>query len=112
MRESKVLRVIICIIAIVFVAHQVYSSAYKPITTVSAQYYTAEEGFLINGIVIREEKIITTNTKGTLHFTLFDGERVAKTPILLSPPSLGGRTVGDHLSLILRLNSHKIQICE
>ena len=78
MRESKVLRVIICIIAIVFIAHQVYSSAYKPITTVSAQYYTAEEGFLINGIVIREEKIITTNTKGTLHFTLFDGERVAK----------------------------------
>lgn len=82
MRESKVLRVIICIIAVVFVAHQVYSSAYKPITTVSAEYYTAVEGFQINGIVIREEKIITADTSGALHFTLSDGERVAKDGII------------------------------
>lgn len=78
MRESKLLRIVICIIAVVFVAHQIYSSAYKPITTVSAEYYTAEEGFAINATVIREEKIITTDTTGALHFTLSDGERVAK----------------------------------
>ncbi len=82
MREHKVLRIIICIIAVVFVVHQVYSSAYKPITTVSAEYYTAVEGFQINGIVIREEKIITTDTVGTLHFTLSDGERVAKDGVI------------------------------
>ena len=28
-----------------------------------------------------------------------NGERVAHTPIRLLPPSLGGRTVGDHLLL-------------
>lgn len=66
----------------VFIAHQVYSSAYKPITTVSAEYYTAVEGFQINGIVIREEKIITADTTGALHFTLSDGERVAKNGII------------------------------
>lgn len=82
MRDSKVLRVIICIIAVVFVAHQVYSSAYKPITTVSAEYYTAVEGFQINGTVIREEKIITSDTSGVLHFTLSDGERVAKDGVI------------------------------
>jgi len=82
MREHKALRIIICIIAVVFVVHQVYSSAYKPITTVSAEYYTAVEGFQINGIVIREEKIITSDTTGTLHFTLSDGERVAKDGII------------------------------
>ncbi|MBQ8740053.1 MAG: hypothetical protein IJY79_00705 [Clostridia bacterium] len=82
MREHKALRLIICIIAVVFVAHQVYSSAYKPITTVSAEYYTAVEGFQINGIVIREEKIITSDTAGTLHFTLSDGERVAKDGVI------------------------------
>lgn len=78
MRESKVLRIIIGIIAIVFVVHQIYSSAYKPITTVSAEYYTAVEGFQINAIVIREEKIIKCDTDGTLHFTLSNGERVSK----------------------------------
>jgi len=78
MRDSKLLRIIICIIAVVFVTHQVYSSAYKPITTVSAEYYTAVEGFQINAVVIREEKVITSDTTGALHFTLSDGERVAK----------------------------------
>ncbi len=78
MREHKALKIIICIIAVVFVAHQLYSSYYKPVVTVSAQYHTAVEGFNINGIFIREEKIVNTNTTGTLHFVLSDGERVAK----------------------------------
>lgn len=82
MRESKLLRIVICVIAVVFVAHQVYSSAYKPITTVSAEYYTAVEGFQINAVIIREEKIITADTTGALHFTLSDGERVAKDGVI------------------------------
>ena len=82
MRESKLLRVIICIIAIVFVVHQVYSSAYKPITTVSAEYHTAVEGLQINAVIIREEKVVTADTSGTLHFALEDGERVAKNGII------------------------------
>lgn len=78
MREGKALRIILCIIAVVFVVHQIYSSVYKPITTVSAEYYTATEGFQISAVVVREEKIITSDTSGTLHFVLSDGERVAK----------------------------------
>ena len=82
MRDNKALRIIVCLIAVVFVAHQVYSSAYKPITTASAEYYTAVEGFNISGIVIREEKIITADTNGVLHFTVADGERAAKNGII------------------------------
>lgn len=78
MRDNKVLRIILCIIAIVFIVHQIYSSTYKPVTTVSAEYYTAVEGFQINTIIIREESVITSNTDGALHFTVADGERVAK----------------------------------
>lgn len=78
MRENKALKIIIGAIAIVFIAHQIYSSAYKPMTTVSAEYYTAVEGFKINAVIIREEKIITSDTTGTLHFVLSNGERVAK----------------------------------
>lgn len=82
MREHKALRVIICIIAIVFIVHQIYSSAYKPITTASAEYYTAVNGFNITGIIIREEKIIASDTSGTLHFVLDNGERVAKNGVI------------------------------
>ena len=41
-----------------------------------------------------------------------NGDLVAKTPILLFPPSRGGRTVGDHSSRIASENSHKSQIWE
>ncbi len=78
MRDNKLLKITLCIIAIVFIVHQVYSSTYKPITTVSAEYYTAVEGFPINTIIIREESVVTSDVKGALHFTLSDGERVAK----------------------------------
>lgn len=78
MYDSKALRIILCIIAIVFFGHQLYSFAYKPITTVSAEYDTVAQGFNINGIVIREEKVIDSNKSGALHFVLSNGERVAK----------------------------------
>lgn len=78
MYDSKALRIILCIVAIVFLGHQIYSFAYKPITTVSAEYQTVTQGFNINGIVIREEKIIDSDKSGALHFVLSNGERVAK----------------------------------
>lgn len=78
MGEHKALKVILCIILVVFIGNQIYSSVYKPITTVSAEHYTATEGFKIQGIIIREEKTIASNHSGALHFVLSSGERVAK----------------------------------
>lgn len=78
MFNSKALRVILCIVAVVFFGNQIYSFAYKPITTVTAEYQTVTQGFNINGIVIREEKVINSNKAGALHFVLANGERVAK----------------------------------
>lgn len=78
MRDGKILKIILCLMALVFVIHQIYSSTYKPITTISAEYYTTTEGFQIEGTIIREEQVITSSTTGTLHFILSDGERVAK----------------------------------
>ncbi len=78
MFNSKALRVILCIVAVVFFGNQIYSFAYKPITTVTAEYQTVTQGFNISGIVIREEKVINSNKSGALHFVLANGERVAK----------------------------------
>ncbi len=82
MGEHKALKVILCIILVVFIGNQIYSSVYKPITTVSAEHYTATEGFKIQGIVIREEKTITSNHSGAMHFVLGSGERVAKNGVI------------------------------
>ena len=82
MRDNKAIKIILCMILIVFIGHQIYSSTYKPITTVSAEYYTATKGFQINGIIIRDEEIISNNTSGALHFVLANGERVAKDGII------------------------------
>lgn len=78
MREHRVLKILLCVIVIVFAAHQIYTSAYKPITTVSAEYGTVTEGLPISVTVFREEQIIESDTTGVLHFAVADGERVAK----------------------------------
>ncbi len=82
MREHKILKTFLCVLTVVFIVHQVYSSTYKPITTASAESYTAVDGFKINATIIREEKIITADTSGALHFVLGDGERVAKDGVI------------------------------
>ena len=41
-----------------------------------------------------------------------DGEREAKTPTRVLPPSLGGRTVGENFSLFASEKPHITQTCE
>ncbi len=107
MGEHKALKVILCIILVVFIGHQIYSSAYKPITTVSAEYYTATEGFQINGIVIREEKIIDTNQSGALHFVLSSGERVEKNGVIANIYSSADTSVS-----VNRIEQLKLRIAD
>lgn len=82
MREHKVLRAFLCAIALIFVLHQIYSSVYKPITTVSAEYATVIDGLNITGVIIREERIITNGKSGALHFLVSDGSRVSKNGVV------------------------------
>ncbi len=82
MREHKILRWFLCIIALVFVAHQIYSSTYKPITTISAEFSEMVDGLDITGVIIRQEKIITNSKSGALHFVAENGERVAKDGVI------------------------------
>lgn len=78
MKKISPIKVVVGVLALTFLIHQFISSVYKPITTESAQYYTSNDGFDINGIVIRNEKIIKSKTEGVLHFLIDDGSRVSK----------------------------------
>lgn len=78
MSKSSLPKILIGILAAVFIIHQLYSAVYKPITTQSASFYTATDGLDITGFVIRKEHIITNDTNDVLHFAIESGERVAK----------------------------------
>ena len=78
MRGSNVLKILLFLLVFSFVAHQIYSSVYKPITTENVNYYEAVEGLNITGVIMRKEYLVESNTDGVYHFLLDDGARVAK----------------------------------
>lgn len=78
MKDHKVLKVFVIVLVSLFFAHQLYSSAYKPITTVSAEYAKVTDGIKAQGTVVRSESYITSQSGGVLHFLVPDGEHVAK----------------------------------
>ena len=78
MAKNTLPKILIGLLAAVFIFHQVYSAVYKPITTQSAEFYTATDGLNITGFVIRKEHVIESNTNNVLHFATQSGERVAK----------------------------------
>ncbi|MBO4433283.1 MAG: hypothetical protein J5852_07125 [Clostridia bacterium] len=78
MREHLGLKILLLLIAIIFVAHQLYSSFYKPIGTETAEYFEVVSGVSAQGVIIRSEKIITNDTSGALHYITTDGTRAAK----------------------------------
>lgn len=78
MKGSSVFRFLLLTLAIVFIVHQSVAVAYKPIKSESAVYYTATDGFKITGLIIRDEILVSSDTSGAMHFSVSDGNRVAK----------------------------------
>ena len=82
MKKNTVLRIFLITLVAVFVFHQVYSSVYKPVVTESAEFFETVDGLKIDGTIIRRESIITGGKKGSLHFAVSDGMRVAKNGVV------------------------------
>ncbi len=99
MREHKGLKIFLVLLALVFVLHQLYSSFYKPISTQTAEYFEVVSGVSANGIIIRNEKIITNSVSGTLHYITADGTRAAKGGTIAeiySDPGVSGKISRMH----------------
>ncbi len=84
MQGNRILKIFFVLLALVFIIHQAYSSFYKPVTTESAEFYTAVDGIDVTGIIIRNETVISSDAGGVLHFVTADGSRVAKDGIIAS----------------------------
>ncbi len=78
MKGAKVVRILFIVLIVSFVVHQLYSSAYKPITTENVVYTQTVDGTSITGIVMRKEYLVESNMSGVYHYLTQDGYRVAK----------------------------------
>ena len=78
MKKNTLIKFAIIFVAVAFLINQAVAAFYKPVTTESAVFYTANNGFKITGVVIRNEILVTNDNDGVLHFMIGDGERVAK----------------------------------
>lgn len=82
MKGTTVLKGFIILLVAVFIVHQGVSAFYKPIKTETAVYYKAADGLNITGLIIRNEALVTSSGGGVMHFTVSDGNRVAKDGVI------------------------------
>ena len=82
MKKNSVLKFFLVAIALIFVFHQLFAAFYKPVTTVTAVFYTTHDGINITGIIIRNEILVENNDSGVLHFMVDDGKRVSKDGVI------------------------------
>lgn len=82
MKSGNVLKFLIILLIAVFFVHQAVAAVYKPVTTESADYFTATDGLEITGIIIRNETLVKSDGDGVMHFAVADGSRVAKDGII------------------------------
>lgn len=82
MKKNTVLRIFLVTFIAIFIFHQVYSAIYKPVVTESAEFFETVDGLKIDGTIIRRESIVTGSKKGSLHFAVSDGMRVAKNGVV------------------------------
>ncbi len=78
MKKNTLVKLGLGFLALSFIINQAVSMFYKPVTTESAVFYTANNGFNITGVIIRNEILVSNTNDGVLHFLISDGERVSK----------------------------------
>lgn len=82
MKGSTVIKGIALLLGVVFVINQLVSSLYSPVKTESADFYTATDGFNIEGFVIRKETPVISEQDGVMHYVVSDGSRVSKDGVI------------------------------
>ncbi|MBO4693952.1 MAG: hypothetical protein J5659_06165 [Clostridia bacterium] len=100
MCEHLGLKIFLVLLVIVFAAHQLYSSLYKPISTETAEYFEVVSGVTCEAVIIRNEKLITNSAPGALHYITAEGTRAAKGGIIAeiySDPAVSGKISRMHI---------------
>ena len=76
--NNKLVKIGLSALIIVFLMFQIYSATFSSISTISAIPFEYTEGIDTTGIIIRDETVLKNSEQGTLHFSVGDGEKIAK----------------------------------
>lgn len=63
---------------VAYMGVQVWRWAYDPVQTVSAVYIETDDSIELDGMIVRDEKVISSSGSGALQMALNEGERTAK----------------------------------
>ncbi|MBQ0110420.1 MAG: hypothetical protein KBS41_00625 [Oscillospiraceae bacterium] len=78
MKNGKFFKILLIVIAVVFIGYQVISAFHQPFTTVSAMYFSTNKGIEFNGTIVRNETVIENNNSGVLHLNASNGDKISK----------------------------------
>lgn len=77
-RRSKIIKIALIAAITIFLIYQYYASVYTSVSTESAVVYEHTDGIDAVATFIRNEVTVTNDSRGTVHFLLANGEKVAK----------------------------------
>ncbi len=78
---GKVVTFLLVALFAVYFVYQAFA-ALMPLTTGTAVYYSAYDGIQTTGMIIRDERVITSDVQGVRYYTVADGEKVSKNGII------------------------------
>lgn len=81
-KRRKLIKFSVIAAIIVFFAYQYYVSFYAAIKTESAEQFQYTESIDTVGTFIRNEMTVASDHKGTVHFVISNGEKVAKQGVI------------------------------
>ncbi len=77
-KTRRIIEIAVILLVLTFIVYQFFASYYSSITTESAVYFEHSQGIELNGIIIRNEHLVSEQSNGTIHYIISDGERVSK----------------------------------
>ena len=75
---SRIITIVLGVFLFAYMGFQAYKAFYNPVRTESAVYAEVDDAIRVDGVVVRDERIISGNYgSGVLEMNMYEGERVA-----------------------------------
>lgn len=79
---KKVITFLIAALLLVFIGYQIWRANYKSVITETAVYASISDTIQVQGIIVRNEALLTQTTQGVITYQVADGEKIAKDSVV------------------------------
>lgn len=81
---TRIISVLFAVFVLAYIGVQIWRHFYQPVETVTAVFGEVEETILLDGTVVREERILHAGETGALEVSAAEGERVGRGDLVAS----------------------------